>query len=250
MEDIKLYIFGMNNTLTNTPFIDKAPLTVLPGRKEKLAELKQAGAKLAIASNQGGVAFGFQSEAGARAEVQGILEQLDMDFYRVSFGHPKPKWGYEEYGTPEMLAMRKPAPGMLKELMQQAGVSPQETLMIGDMDEDQGAAEAAGCSFMWAKDFFANFEELLVTIFHQYRAFAQLLDGQQQPLGFLPSGEGWVGYSKSDNLIYWNTLQEAPQAIEQQTKEWTAWKAEQAKKRVMTIPPDDFDPFLDSDDLP
>ena len=51
---------------------------------------------------------------------------------------------------------RKPAPGMLIQAMRDAGVTPAETLMIGDRPEDQQAAAAAGCSFIWAQKFFAR----------------------------------------------------------------------------------------------
>lgn len=49
---------------------------------------------------------------------------------------------------------RKPGPGMLNEAMLDAGIAETETLMIGDRSEDAEAARAAGCAFMWAKDFF------------------------------------------------------------------------------------------------
>jgi histidinol phosphatase-like enzyme len=50
---------------------------------------------------------------------------------------------------------RKPGKGMLKFLMNHFGVEANETLCIGDRDEDQAAALAAGCAFIWAKDYFA-----------------------------------------------------------------------------------------------
>src|SRR5579885_3695529 len=144
MDEIKLYIFDLDGTLTNVPFRDKAARMIIAGRKEKLAELKANGAQLAIATNQGGVAFGYISEEVAHAEVKVVMASLGIDFYQICFAHPTPKWGYEQYGTPEMLARRKPAPGMLLELMEQAGVEAGECLMIGDMEEDKKAAEAAG----------------------------------------------------------------------------------------------------------
>ena len=157
----KLIIFDMNGTLTNTPFIDKQPLQLLPGRKEHLTALREEYADaglnpplFAIASNQGGVAFGFATEIEARDEVAGIAIQIDTTLFEVSFGHPKPKIGYEHYGTDAMLVRRKPAPGMLLALMQRTGITPDDTLMVGDLPEDQKAAKAAGVDFVWARDFF------------------------------------------------------------------------------------------------
>jgi histidinol phosphatase-like enzyme len=50
---------------------------------------------------------------------------------------------------------RKPDKGMLKFLMDHFGVEANETLLVGDRDEDQAAALAAGCIFAWAKGYFA-----------------------------------------------------------------------------------------------
>jgi FMN phosphatase YigB (HAD superfamily) len=45
---------------------------------------------------------------------------------------------------------------MLIDLMQQFGVTPAETLYVGDREEDRDAAKRAGIRFMWAHEFFAN----------------------------------------------------------------------------------------------
>jgi histidinol phosphatase-like enzyme len=49
---------------------------------------------------------------------------------------------------------RKPAAGMLLQAIVDAGVTPAETLMVGDLPEDRQAAAAAGCDFQWANEFF------------------------------------------------------------------------------------------------
>jgi histidinol phosphatase-like enzyme len=49
---------------------------------------------------------------------------------------------------------RKPRPLMLQRLMHRFGTRPDETLFVGDMDKDEGAARAAGTRFMWAHKFF------------------------------------------------------------------------------------------------
>lgn len=53
-------------------------------------------------------------------------------------------------------AWRKPAPGMLIAAMDETRTSPERTLFVGDTDTDKQAAEAAGCGFMRAKDFFGK----------------------------------------------------------------------------------------------
>lgn len=243
-----LIIFDMNGTLTNTPFIDKAPLSILAGRDEKLAELKAAGLKLAIASNQGGVAFGFTTEAAAVDEVAGIAATLNIDGFRVAFGHPSPKRGYEEYASPEHLEKRKPGPGMPISLMKEFKVLAARTLMVGDRDEDRDAAAAAKIHFMWAKDFFGNINELLGTIWQSYRSLMEVADETDSVLDLRInySGSGQVGYGHGTmQLAQWDMLEQAPAAIEKAIKGYQERLAE--KKRVAEA---DFDPFLDSDDLP
>lgn len=51
---------------------------------------------------------------------------------------------------------RKPAPGMLLHAMVVKGYEVDVTLMVGDSAEDEQAAQAAGCAFMWAWDFFGR----------------------------------------------------------------------------------------------
>lgn len=237
----KLYIFDLNGTLTNTPFVDKAPLSILPGRAEALAELKAKGAKLSIASNQGGVAFGFTTEQAALDEVAGVASSLNIDAYRVAFGHPSPKRGYEEYASQEHLSKRKPEPGMLISLMKEFRVSSLHTLMVGDRDEDRDAAHKAQCNFMWAKDFFANHDELLGTTYHLYRSLMGMADNADKlyTLEMWPDGSGRVGYSRNP-WISWTSLDQAPQQMEQAIKDYPARLAE--KKRIAESG-DDFDPF-------
>ena len=154
----KLIIFDLNGTLTNTPFIDKRPLALLPGRKMVCHALQEAGILIAIASNQGGVAFGYLSEAEADQEVNSVAMAIGTLYYEVSYGHPTPKAGYERYASPEYLALRKPAPGMLLSLMRALDVREGETLMVGDLPEDQKAAAHAACAFKWANEFFKEEE--------------------------------------------------------------------------------------------
>lgn len=50
--------------------------------------------------------------------------------------------------------MRKPNGGMLKLAMQFVGAEKAETVMVGDRDEDEQAAAAAGVKFIHADEFF------------------------------------------------------------------------------------------------
>jgi D-glycero-D-manno-heptose 1,7-bisphosphate phosphatase len=243
---IKLYIFDMNGTLTNTPFVDHQPLAILPGRHEKLADLRKEGAKLALATNQGGVAFGFTTEGEAREEARGVQRSLHMDFYAISFGHPTPKRGYEEYSLHTHMRLRKPAPGMLLDLMKQAEVRPAETMMIGDRDEDFEAAKQAECAFMWTSDFFGSEQDKLWHIYGLYIGACALLMPHEPLLVLDQDGSGSIEWSGHE-WTNWGNLDQAAQVI------GVAIQAEKERqKQMLSQSPtaDTYDPFLDENDLP
>lgn len=152
---IRLIIFGDFGVLTNTPWKDRQPLAMLPGRCEHLAALKrQYPLEYAVFGNKGGVPFGLQSEDEAREELRWTAEQIGAKAFAVSFAHPTPKSGFERYASPELLALRKPAPGMILQLKEQLGLPANQILVVGDT-EDRRAALAAGCAWQWHKEFFA-----------------------------------------------------------------------------------------------
>jgi D-glycero-D-manno-heptose 1,7-bisphosphate phosphatase len=154
---IMLIIFDKDNTIVagfavgagrpaNT--IDEQKL--LPGVADKCAELLAEHHELAIASNQGGVAYGFISLDEAEALVAHAAELIGAWLYTFCPHHPQGKlteWAVE-------CVCRKPRPGMLIQLMQRADVDESDVLMIGDQESDRQAAQAAGVRFAWAKDFF------------------------------------------------------------------------------------------------
>jgi D-glycero-D-manno-heptose 1,7-bisphosphate phosphatase len=144
-------IANFNNRPANIPDEQRPP----PGVIEKMAALRSQGHTLAIASNQGGVAWGFISEAQAQALVKDAARKIGgVDFWRCCCYDERAaaKNPGSPYARPNY--RRKPRPGMLREIIQSAGVSPAETLMIGDSESDKQAAKAAGVAFAYAQDFF------------------------------------------------------------------------------------------------
>lgn len=118
----------------------------------KCAQLRAEGHTLAVASNQGGVAFGIFPADEAELLVSAAAEYIGAAAYRVCFYHPKGKikpWDAESYN-------RKPNPGMIESLMAEFGFHPQDTLLVGDWETDKQAAAAAGCQFEWAHVFFGR----------------------------------------------------------------------------------------------
>ena len=154
----RLVIFDLDGTLAvptggkQWP-ADEADREPMPGRAEKLQALRDAGVILAIATNQGGVAYGIYSEAHLYNSIAhqvrewfGIAhENVEMCVY-----HPK---GKIVRGDPED---RKPRPGMLLHLMDENEVSPDQTLFVGDDYTDEEAARNAGCTFTYADEFFSQ----------------------------------------------------------------------------------------------
>lgn len=118
----------------------------------RCAQLKADGHTLAVASNQGGVAFGIFPADEAELLVSSAAAYIGAAAYRVCFYHPKGKvapYNSDSYN-------RKPQPGMILGLMVELGFQPQDTVVVGDWDDDRRAAEAAGCEFVWAHVFFGR----------------------------------------------------------------------------------------------
>lgn len=165
LDTVELIIFGDYGVLTNTPFRDHQPLHLLPGRKYLLARLREERAirggpdlKYAVMGNKGGVAFGIQSEEEATEEVRWTATEIGAEAFVVCFAHPAPKEGYEHYKAPELLANRKPAPGMIEQIIAQLNVPKECVLAVGNYSDDCAAAKAAGVAWQITSAFFRQAE--------------------------------------------------------------------------------------------
>lgn len=139
---MNLVIFDLDGTLTPQRPCSTAPFerTLLPGVLEKCAALRAGGALLAVASNQGGIAKG-----------------LHMDEVDEHMSWLKDLLGIEEWRCAIVAGQRKkPAPGMLLELVAHFGAAAEETLFVGDSDADRLAAAAAGVGYADSKSFFGS----------------------------------------------------------------------------------------------
>lgn len=157
----RLYIFDKDGTLAKS-VVEKNGKSHAPNRLEdqayfedvrlKCAELKAAGHTLAVASNQGGVAFGIFPADEAELLVSSAAAYIGAAAYRVCFYHPKGSvFPYDDDSY-----CRKPNPGMLLELMEELHFTSENTTMVGDWESDKQAADAAGCDFRWAHEFFGR----------------------------------------------------------------------------------------------
>lgn len=172
MNDYKLIIFDVDGTLS-----EYKTRQILPNVRETLAVLP-TGIKFAIASNQGGVGlrywmetdkFGnaenYPTEWDVRAQIEKLLKELNLEANTyLSFAYQSKqsgKWNPMPLASETDLESwrhdwRKPEAGMLLRAMSDFGVSPEETLFIGDWSEDEEASNAAKCAFQHADIFFGR----------------------------------------------------------------------------------------------
>lgn len=154
-----LYIFDKDSTLIKSKsgqkFINSVEdQELIPGVKEKIDQLKANGHKIAIAFNQGGVAFGYMSLDDAFGIIDHAAKLVGADYATFCSYHPG--------GTVEAFKVdspyRKPNPGMIfeciGELVGGYSVDKNDIVFIGDRPEDQEVARRVGVQFEWAANFF------------------------------------------------------------------------------------------------
>jgi histidinol phosphatase-like enzyme len=139
---------------------DYARIEVLPGRIEKITVLAaQPRARFALVTNQGGVAFGYQTVEQAWRKVGGVVAAFSGFLTRpvtlhVAMGHPKATidpYRHVHELTPDY---RKPGGGMIIEAIERHRADTSSAVFVGDMDSDELAALAAGVPYYDAEEFF------------------------------------------------------------------------------------------------
>ncbi|MFQ5696863.1 MAG: D-glycero-alpha-D-manno-heptose-1,7-bisphosphate 7-phosphatase [Myxococcota bacterium] len=110
----------------------------LPGAAEGLERLQSAGYRLAIVTNQSGIARGLYDEAA----FWRFQEQLVRDFAAKGVRFEA------TYFCPHLpdagCACRKPRPGMLQRALREMAADPDRSWMVGDRPSDVQAGLAAG----------------------------------------------------------------------------------------------------------
>lgn len=127
-------------------------MRILPGVPQALAQLRGAGFRLIVVTNQPVVARGLASEE----EVAELHRALDRHFRQLGAGldawffcphHPQadlPAYQAE-------CDCRKPGPGMLLSAAAQHQLSLADSFMVGDRLTDIAAGAAAGCRTVWVQ---------------------------------------------------------------------------------------------------
>lgn len=131
----------------------------LPGRGTVLGALARDGHRVALATNQGGVAMGYQTYEEVMNKMGVVCARFSF-FYGAAFsvhvaiGHKDAKQPF--LATPELVHRRKPNPGMIEDALAAHGCAAREAVYVGDLATDREAAVVAGVRFRWADDFFTD----------------------------------------------------------------------------------------------
>ncbi|KPQ25807.1 MAG: D-glycero-D-manno-heptose 1,7-bisphosphate phosphatase [Halomonas sp. HL-48] len=117
-----------------------------PSAIQAIAKLSQAGFKVAVATNQSGIARGYYSEATLHAMHDHLKALVNAEGGQVAH------IAYCPHGPDDQCDCRKPLPGLLIQIQKALGL---ETLngswMVGDSLRDIQAGEAMGCHTVLVK---------------------------------------------------------------------------------------------------
>jgi D-glycero-D-manno-heptose 1,7-bisphosphate phosphatase len=114
-----------------------AGLKLLPGVKEALQSLRDAGFLNVVVTNQPDVANGKARREDIDA-IHAELKKLPIDAVKVCF-----------HGDAEQCACRKPRPGLLLQAADELAIDLPASFLVGDRWRDVGAAHAAGCTALF-----------------------------------------------------------------------------------------------------
>lgn len=155
----KIYVFDLFGTLTRAV---RKPVKVMedqefmPGVMVCCAYLRDRGHKLAIASNQGAVAYGILTVEQARKLVEDTAEAIGASAWRVCPHHPDG----DVAPFNKVCGCRKPNPNMLRSIQSSLVTfngQKRPLVYVGDTAADEETAINAGAEFERADAFFRRF---------------------------------------------------------------------------------------------
>jgi D-glycero-D-manno-heptose 1,7-bisphosphate phosphatase len=117
----------------------------IDGAREAVKAANDAGYLVFVVTNQSGVARGFYEETHIKALHKGMADDLSkigahIDAFEYCPYHPEAS--IERYRRASH--RRKPAPGMINDLVERFPVDVSRSILIGDKPSDLEAARAAG----------------------------------------------------------------------------------------------------------
>ncbi|NKE61310.1 HAD family hydrolase [Lentzea sp. PSKA42] len=113
---------------------DPGRVAPMPGAREVLRDVRAHGLRTGVVSNQSGIGRGLLTEeqvAAVNARVEELLGRFGT--WQICPHHPD-----------DGCACRKPAPGLVLAACEALNVSPERTVVVGDIGADVVAAQAAG----------------------------------------------------------------------------------------------------------
>ena len=133
-------------------------IILFPDVEEKIWDYRNNGYLIFGFTNQGGVAFGYKTVDDVKKENQRTIDLFSKDPFHIvqaSFAHEKGRETNFKYRS----LLRKPNYGMLvvcEVKAQELGfnVDWDNSVFVGDRDDDKFCAKNAGIEFISADDFF------------------------------------------------------------------------------------------------
>jgi D-glycero-D-manno-heptose 1,7-bisphosphate phosphatase len=110
----------------------------MPGSREAIRALNDAGFFVVVVTNQSGIARGFYGEPELAALHAFVAEDLARDGGKIDAFYHCP------HGPDDGCDCRKPLPGMLLRAIVDHDLDPRRSLLVGDRESDLQAAAAAG----------------------------------------------------------------------------------------------------------
>lgn len=130
----KNFLAAGKNVRWTAPF-DYSEFRLKDGVFEALEEMRKAGWLLILITNQPDVDYGLLPIEEHKRIMKDIKALPFNDIYICI------------HGRDEGCSCKKPKPGMLFSAAEKWNINLSDSVMIGDMETDMVAAEAAGCSF-------------------------------------------------------------------------------------------------------
>lgn len=113
-------------------------VALLPGVREAVARVREAGAKLFLFTNQSGIGRGYFTLADVEAQNQRLIDLLDLGadlFTGICIAPERPD---------EPPVYRKPSPRFIHEMLAEHGLAADAAWMVGDSPADWEAGVNAG----------------------------------------------------------------------------------------------------------
>jgi len=133
-----VFIDRDDTLIEDVPYLgNPSKVTLLPGAREALSRLRDAGFMIVMVSNQSGIARGLITHEQVCAVNEEVARQLSPATIHAIYYSPDGPDGVSE--------TRKPAPGMLLAAARDHNIDLTESYMVGDKASDVACGRNAGC---------------------------------------------------------------------------------------------------------